>query len=54
VRETDSIKDLVLDGLIILEYVKKKMDLDFKWIEVAYVRERWWAAANVVMKHQVP
>jgi hypothetical protein len=53
-REVDHLKDLGIDGRIILKWIFKKLDGGMDWIDLAVNRNRWWAVVNVVMKLQVP
>jgi hypothetical protein len=53
-RERDHWGDSGGDGRIILRRLFRKWDGGMEWIEVAQVRDRWWAAVNAVMNIRVP
>jgi len=42
--------------MIILKWIFKEWDrgCSVDWIDLAHVRDRWWALVNTVMKLQVP
>jgi hypothetical protein len=47
-RERDHLKDLGVDGRIILKWILEK------WIDLAEDRDRWQALVNALMSLQVP
>jgi hypothetical protein len=53
-REGDHLKDLGVDGRIILKWIFKMWDGGMDWIEVAQDRDRWRGIVNAVMNHRVP
>jgi hypothetical protein len=52
--EEDNLKDLGVDGRIILKWIFEKWDVDMDWIDLAGYRDRWRAVVNAVMNLQVP
>jgi hypothetical protein len=52
-REGDHLKDLGVDGRIILKWVFEKWEEDMDWNDLAQDRDRWQAFVNVVMKLRV-
>jgi hypothetical protein len=48
-RKRDHLKDLVVDGGIILKRIFKKWDGVIDWIYLAQYRDRWRALFNAVM-----
>jgi len=51
--ERDHLGDPGVDGRIILRWIFRKWDVG-AWIELAQVRERWWAIVTAVMNLRVP
>jgi len=53
VRERDNSQNLGVDGNIILRWIFRKLDWGkggaMNWMELAQVRDRWWAVVNVEM-----
>jgi hypothetical protein len=44
-----------IDGRIILRWIFRKWDAGgMGWIDLAQVRDRWWALVNVVLNLWVP
>ena len=52
--ERDDVKDLDIDRRVILKSIFKNWDGLMDWIDLAQVRDRWWALANAVMNLRVP
>jgi len=52
-RERDHLGDPGVDGRIILRSIFGKWDVG-AWIELAEVRDRWWALVTAVMNLRVP
>jgi hypothetical protein len=48
------LKDLGVDGRIILKWILEKWDGGMDWIDVAQERDRWRAVVNAVMNLRVP
>jgi hypothetical protein len=47
------LKDLGLDGRIILKWIFEKWNGDMAWIDLAQDRDRWRAVVNAVMNLRV-
>jgi hypothetical protein len=52
-KEGDLLRDLGVDGRIILKSIFKKRDGGMDWIELAQGKDRWRALVNAVMKLRV-
>jgi hypothetical protein len=52
--ERGHLKDLGVDGRIILKWIFKKWDGGKDWIDVAQDRDSWRALVNAVMNLRVP
>jgi len=50
----DILKDLDVDGRIILKWIMRKLDEDLKWINLAQDRDRWPVVVNTLMNFRVP
>jgi hypothetical protein len=48
------LKDIGVDGRILLKQVFSKWDGGMDWINLAQDRERWWTLVNAVMNLRVP
>jgi len=48
------LKDLGIEGRVILKWLFKKWDVGMDWIHLAQDRLRWRALVNVVMNVRVP
>jgi hypothetical protein len=54
-RETDHLKDLGVDGRIILKMDLQEVGWDVvAWIDLVQDRDRWRALVNAVINFQVP
>jgi hypothetical protein len=53
-RERDHLKDLDVDGMIILKWVFKKWIGGLEWIDPAQDEDKWRELAKVVMNLRVP
>jgi hypothetical protein len=53
-RARNHLKDLEVDGRIILKWIFKKWDEGMDWTELAQERNRWRALVNAVMNLRVP
>ena len=53
-REGDHLKDLGLDGRVILKWIFEKWDGGMDWLDLAQERDRWRAVVIVVMNLRVP
>jgi hypothetical protein len=53
-REGDHLKDLSVDGNIILKWIFERLDGDMNWINLAQDRDRWRDLVNAVMNLRVP
>jgi ribosomal protein S4E len=53
VREGDYVKDLTVDGKILLKWIFKKKDGFMDWINLAQDRKRWRVLVNAIMKFRV-
>jgi hypothetical protein len=53
-RKRDHLKELNVDGRIILNYIFKKWDGDMDLIDLAQNRDRWRALVNAVTNLRVP
>jgi hypothetical protein len=54
VRERDHLKDLSIDGRLILKWISKQWDGGMDWIDLAEGRSRLQAVVNAVMNLWVP
>jgi hypothetical protein len=52
-RERDHLRDLSVDGNMILKYIFKKEDGRVDWIDLARDMDRWPALMTVAMKLRV-
>jgi hypothetical protein len=48
------LKDPGVDGTIILKRIFEKWREGIKWINLALVRDRWWALVNAATSLRVP
>jgi hypothetical protein len=48
------LKELGVDGRIVLKWTVKKWDGGMDWIDLAQDRDRWRALVNAVMNLRVP
>jgi hypothetical protein len=48
------LKDLGVDGRIILKWIFKKSDGGMDWIDLVQNRDRWRAVVNEVMNLRIP
>jgi hypothetical protein len=48
------LKDLDVDGSIILKWILEKWDGDMDYVNIAQDRDRWRAVVNAVMNLRVP
>jgi hypothetical protein len=53
-RERDHLKDLGVDGRMILKWIFRKLDGAWTGIHLAEDRDRWQVLVNVVMNLRVP
>jgi hypothetical protein len=53
-REGDHLKDLGVDGRIILKWIFKRLDGGVDWIDLAQDRDRWRALVYTVRNLRVP
>jgi hypothetical protein len=52
-KERDNLKDLGVDGRLILKFVLKRQDRVLVWIRLTQGRDKWRAVVNTVMKFRV-
>ena len=52
--ERNHLKDVDVDGRIVLKWVLDKRDGGMDWIDLTQDRDKWRALVNAVMNSQVP
>jgi len=52
-RERDHLRDLCVDGSVILKWTTQQWR-GMEWIDVVHDRDRWWVLVNAVMNIRVP
>jgi hypothetical protein len=53
-KENNLLKDLSIDGRIILKWIFKKWDGGMEWIDLAQKRVRWRTFVNPITNLRVP